>query len=194
MAPTVSAHVIGLLADLSDPGSGVGTGSAAAAVGAIAASALQGVARGSLDEWSEAGGSAAQAEALAARLASLAVENDEAYRQARAALEGELPTGDQGRRDFTLAQVLDTSARVPGRIAAAAADVAELAESLAGHALDRLRPDARASGVLAAAAADVAAQLVEVNLGERADGALRSAARASVARARQACVRTGGCT
>ena len=192
MTSAVAEHVSGLLVALSDPESDVGSGSAAAVVGAIAASALQGVARASLDEWSEAGGSAAQAEALSARLAGLADENDAAYRRAREALSGELSSDLQARRDFALAQALEDSARVPSRIAAAAADVAELAEGLAGHALDGLRPDARASGILAAAAADVAAQLVEVNLGERVDGGLSSGARESVARARQACSRSGG--
>lgn len=189
MDRVASAPLAGLLADLSDPASGIGAGSAAALVGAIAASALQAVARASAEAWVDGPGAAAQAEALSERLAPLAGENADAYRRARAGLAGDIPADLQERRDFALGRLLERSAAVPARIAAAAADVAELGEVLAANGLDSRRPDARAAAMLAAAASEAAAELVAVNLGERVDGALVGTARQSAARARGAAER-----
>jgi len=183
--------VTGLLEQLRAPGNDLGSGAAAAAVAAIAAAVLQEVARESAPAWGDAGGAAAQAEALAARLATLGDRNSTAYRRVRAALAGDLPGDGQVLRDFTLAQLLEESAHVPSRIAAAAADVAELAELLAVNGIDARRPDARAAAMLAAAAADAAAELVGINLAERSDGPLATSARASVRRARGVLERTG---
>ena len=174
-----------LLGPLGDPDSGVGAGSAAAVVGAIASGALQGVARASAGAWPEAPGAAAQAEALAARLLRLAEENAESYRRARAGLAGAIPGDLQERRDFALRLLLQRSAEVPEGIASATADVAELAEGVARSGLDARRPDACAAATLAAAASDAAAMLVAVNLAEGEEGSLARRARESASRARE---------
>ena len=175
-----------LLGPLGDPDSGVGAGSAAAVVGAIASGVLQGVARASAGAWPEAPGAAAQAEALAARLLRLAEENAESYRRARAGLAGAIPGDLQERRDFALRLLLQRSAEVPEGIASATADVAQLAEGVARSGLDARRPDACAAATLAAAASDAAAMLVAANLAEGDGGSLARRARESASRARRA--------
>ena len=104
----------------------------------------------------------------------------------------DVPADLQERRDFALGRLLERSAEVPARIAAATADVAELAETLAAHGSDARRPDAGAAAALAAAASEAAAQLVAVNLAERGEGALVEGARESATRARRAAERAAG--
>jgi glutamate formiminotransferase/formiminotetrahydrofolate cyclodeaminase len=161
-----------------------GAGSTAAVVAAAAASLAAKAARRSVGEWAEAEGAAAQALALRERAARLAEENDVAYRRATALLErgGEAGPG----RDFSLGLAIAESARIPGRIAATAADVALLAAAIAEHAAAGPRGDALAAADLAAGAAAAARTLVAVNLTMAPNDARIAAADASSARAQQA--------
>lgn len=130
-----------------------GGGSAAALVGAMAAALCVKVARLSGDS-----GAVAQAAALQRRLSALAHEDAAAFAAAVVQLR-------ERRDDFDLGRALELAADVPLRIAAAAADVAELGGALADRGKADLQPDARAASILAAAAARSAACLVEANLG-----------------------------
>jgi formiminotetrahydrofolate cyclodeaminase len=137
-----------------DPGSG----SAAALVVAIAASLVAKAARSSRDDWPEAGGAAAQAEALRARAAPLVDGDAFVYREAYARLaraEG---------ADHTLAASLDRAAEIPLEITRTGADVAALGREVCERCDPALRPDVLGAVVLAAAAAQAAAQLVGANL------------------------------
>lgn len=137
-----------------DPGSG----SAAALVVAMAAGVIAKAARRSHEDWTEAGGAAAQAEALRLRAAPLADADARAYRDAHARLaraEG---------ADHTLASSLDRAAEVPLQIARAGADVAALGREVSARCDESLKPDVLGAIVLAAAAAQAAAHLVEANL------------------------------
>jgi formiminotetrahydrofolate cyclodeaminase len=137
-----------------DPGSG----SAAALVVAMAASLVTKAARSSRESWPEAGGAAAQAEALRARAMPLADSDALVYRDAHARL------GRTEGVDHTLAASLDRAAEVPLEIARIGADVTALAREVSERCDPALRPDVAGAAVLAAAAAQAAAQLVEANL------------------------------
>jgi formiminotetrahydrofolate cyclodeaminase len=137
-----------------DPGSG----SAAAIVVAMAASLVAKAARSPCESWPEAGGAAAQAEALRARATPLADADALVYREAHARL------GRADGADHTLAASLDRAAEVPLEITRIGADVAALAREVADRCDPGLRPDVLGAAVLAAAAAQTAAQLVEANL------------------------------
>ena len=137
-----------------DPGSG----SAAAIVLAMAASLVAKAARSPCESWPEAGGAAAQAEALRARATPLADADALVYREAHARL------GRADGADHTLAASLDRAAEVPLEITRIGADVAALAREVADRCDPGLRPDVLGAAVLAAAAAQTAAQLVEANL------------------------------
>jgi formiminotetrahydrofolate cyclodeaminase len=130
-----------------------GGGSAAALVGAMAAALCTKVARFSGD-----GGAGAQGAALRRRLTALAAEDAAAFTAALEHLH-------ERRDDFDLGRALALAADVPLRIAAACADVADLAAALAEHGKPDLQPDARAASLLAAAASRSSALLVEANLG-----------------------------
>ena len=151
-----------LLDGLATPGGGPAGGSAAAVVVAMAAGLIAMTARASHGSWPEAGGAAAQAEALRARAVDLAIEDAEVFEQAAQELHarGDGATG----RDAALAVKLDRAADVPLEIARAAVD----ATSLAADAALMGDPDRRADAVVACemaeGAARGAAHLVEVNL------------------------------
>jgi methenyltetrahydrofolate cyclohydrolase len=125
------------------------------------------VARASRDEWSEARGIAAQAEALRDRLAPLAQLDADQYEAALRARADEGPAGE--RRDFELGVAYAKAAEPPLRIAEAANDVAALAVTVARHGNPSVRADAVAAAALAAAAARAASELVAVNLTAAAD-------------------------
>jgi methenyltetrahydrofolate cyclohydrolase len=135
-----------------------GAGCTAAMVGATAAALVEMAARASQDDWQEAGGTAAQAAALRARLDLLCQADAEALEEALTRLE-EKSSGDQ-----VLGEALGRAAEVPLRIAEAATDVAELAAHAAREVRAEVRADAGAAAVLAEAAARTGAKLVEVNL------------------------------
>jgi methenyltetrahydrofolate cyclohydrolase len=140
-----------------------GGGSVAAIAGGLAASLVAMAARFSTDEWEDAAGAVAQAEALRARLLPLADEDANAYenfllaRRMSREVEPEL-------RDAAIGDALSRAADVPLAIAEAAHDVACLAAELAERGNPNLRGDAAAAALLAEAAVRATANLVEINL------------------------------
>jgi methenyltetrahydrofolate cyclohydrolase len=142
-----------------------GGGSVAAIAGAFAASLVAMGARFS-DQWEDAAGAVAQAEALRARLLPLADEDAVAYenfllaRRMSREVEPEL-------RDAAIGDALSRAADVPLAIAEAAHDVACLAGDLAARGNPNLRGDAATAALLAEAATRATANLVEINLATR---------------------------
>lgn len=139
-----------------------GSGSASALTVAFAAGLVAMVARRSAGSWEDAGGVAAQALALQARAAPLALVDAQAWDQALEALQ--LAAADSARANGELERKLELSAAVPLQIAETAADTAALAALAAELGDGTYRPDAAAAAVLAAAGARAAAHLVSVNL------------------------------
>jgi formiminotetrahydrofolate cyclodeaminase len=139
-----------------------GSGSASALTVAFAAGLVAMVARRSEPHWDEAAGVAAQALALQARTAPLALADAEVWEQALDALNEASASGASPNGD--LEKKLDLSAAIPLQIAEIAADTAALAALAAELGDGPYRPDAAAASVLAAAAARAATHLVSVNL------------------------------
>jgi formiminotetrahydrofolate cyclodeaminase len=157
------------LEQLSAGGQAPGGGSAAALTVAFAARLVDMVARCSRTAWDEAGGVAAQAQAISDRAVELAQTGGRAWDEALAALRGaESGTKSDARRDFRLEQKLELAAAAPLEIAALGADVTALAALAADHGEATYRADAAAAAALAAGGARAAAHLVRVNLGVRA--------------------------
>jgi methenyltetrahydrofolate cyclohydrolase len=152
-----------LLDQVAAPEPAPGGGSVLALVTAMAAGVLAMAARASGDEWPDARGIAAQAEALRARAAPLAQVDAETYERALAARDASAELAPE-RRDWEIGRRFAEAAEPPLEIARVAADVAELAAEVAARADQRLRPDALAAAALASAAARAAAELVGVNL------------------------------
>ena len=174
------------LDELESPAPSPCGGSAAAFTGAMAASLVTMVARGSAD-WEDGPGIASQARALRARLTALAEEDATAFGEVLVTMRQ--PSGSPEQRDFALGLALLRAAEVPLRIAEAAADVAELAAAAADEGSPHLQPDATAAAALAEAATQAATHLVEINLaivpGDRhSERAARLTAAAAEARAR----------
>jgi methenyltetrahydrofolate cyclohydrolase len=120
------------------------SGSAAALTGALAAAPAELAGRFAGDA-----AAVARAEDLGARLLELAEEDAEAY------------------ADYMAVRSAETRARivsVPEEIAAAAEEVASIADKVRAELHTAVAGDAEASGELARAAARVARRLVEVNL------------------------------
>ena len=151
-----------LLDRLATPGGGLAGGSAAAGVVAMAAGLIAMAARASQGGWPDAGGAAAQAEALRARAVELAREDAEAFEQA--ALELHARGDGAGGRDAALSVKLDRAADVPLEIARTAVDATSLAAEAALKGDPDHRADAVAACEIAEGAARAAAHLVEVNL------------------------------
>jgi len=139
-----------------------GSGSASALTVAFAAGLVVMVARHSADSWEDAAGIAAQALALQARAAPLALADAQVWEQALEALAA--ARVDEAPPNGELEAKLDLSAAVPLEIAETAADTASLAALAAELGEGAYRPDAAAAAVLAAAGARAAAHLVAVNL------------------------------
>ncbi len=137
-------------------------GGSAAALGAAMGAALAALVCRASSEWDDAPGIAAQATTLRARLVELADEDVRAFGAVLEAMDAARDSG--GRRDRLLGVALERAAEVPLAIAAAAADVAELAALAATEGKAALQPDATAGALLAEAAAVAAARLVEINL------------------------------
>jgi formiminotetrahydrofolate cyclodeaminase len=137
-------------------------GSIAAVVTAASAALLAKIARASTS-WPEGRGIAAQAESLRDRAALLADLVAEEYEAALEARDNELEEAGV-RRDFALGRAFARAAEPPLRIARAAADVAELAVTVARSGDPALHADAVVAALLAAGAAGAAAELVAVNL------------------------------
>jgi methenyltetrahydrofolate cyclohydrolase len=141
-----------------------GGGYVAAIAVSMAAGLVSMAARLSRDEWDEARGAAAQAEALRFRGVTLAERNARAYTEAVETLEsGEEP--NRGSRDEAIAEALDRAADVPLQIGEAAADVSALAALVAERCEPSVRADVAVAALLSQAGARAAAQLVAVNLG-----------------------------
>lgn len=154
-----------------------GSGSASALTVAFAAGLVVMVARNSADSWDDSAGIAAQALALQARAAPLALADAHVWLEALEALEA--VRTDEAPPIGGLEAKLDLSAAVPLEIAETAADTASLAALAAELGEGTYRSDAAAAAVLAAAGARAAAHLVSVNLTVQ-DGDVRLArARAS---------------
>ena len=139
------------------------SGSAAAAVIAMASALLEKVARLSAARWASADAALEEAHALRLRAEEL-VEADansymsyvEAVRSAR---------GVHGKsRERAIAPARAATVDVPLAIARLAAEAVDLADALAENGNPNLRADAMVAATLAAAAATAAARLVAVNL------------------------------
>ncbi len=160
-------------------------GSVAALVATLAAALAAMTARLSLEHWDGAAATAAQAQALRARLAPLAEEDAAVYlsalkRMRPSAAPEARDTDDSARRDHEIATALTEAAAVPLRIAEAAADVAELASDIARLGNPAVAADAVAAVTFARAAAEAAAHIVSVNLRVTEEDELSHKARRAV--------------
>ena len=159
---------------LATPEPGPGGGSIAALTLAHAAGLVLMVARRSRETWPEAGGVAAQAQAIQSRALPLVDSDATAWVEALDALE---------TRGTGLAAKLDRAAEVPLRIGELAADLAELAALAAERGEGTYRGDAAAAALFADAAARVAEKLVAVNLTMTPTDGRRAVARDNAAAA-----------
>ena len=140
----------------------------AAVVGALGASLTAMAARFSKEQWEDAAGAVAQAEALKARLLPLADEDARAYETVLLALR--MPRDvdvDDDVRDAAIGDALSRATDVPLAIAEASLDVATLACELAERGNPNLHGDAAAAVFLSEAAVRTCANLVEINLATR---------------------------
>jgi formiminotetrahydrofolate cyclodeaminase len=165
--PAPSARLVAELADEFAQGGGYPAGGAVAAlVAGLAASLIAAAADRSREEWDEAAGARAQAQALGRRAAALVELEQVQYAQARLALQArpeETEPPDEVR-DWALGLAIRSAAAPPLELAATAADIAELASTVAARGAGDVRPDAVVAATLAASAARSAAVLVQVNL------------------------------
>lgn len=143
-----------------------GGGSVAALAAAMAASLAAMAARFSKEEWEDAAGAVAQAEALKARLLPLAEEDARAYENVLFALRMPEDVNEEVR-DAAIGDALSRAADVPLSIAEAGVDVATLGCELAQRGNPNLHGDAAAAVFLAEAAVRTSANLVEINLATR---------------------------
>lgn len=162
-----------------------GGGALAARTLGLAAEVLAGAARAAVD-WEHAAGASAQACALARRAERLGAANAEAYRGARAALAGDLPSASAATRDHVLGDILERAADTPLQLARAAADAATLGAHVARHAPAGAAADAIAAAAIAAGVARAATHLVAVNLATRTGDARLAEAQREVRRATDA--------
>lgn len=152
-----------LLEELAAPREVPGAGSALAAALAAAAAAMQMAARLSTETWPDAGGVAAQAEALRDRAATLVEEDADAYRRAldaRAEQAGDTPE----RRDWLLGRATAAALEPPLALVRVAADLAELCLESAPKVERGVQADVDAAAALAAGVARGARALVAANL------------------------------
>ena len=119
--------------------------------------------------WSDAGGVAAQANAISDRAVELAHTDGRVWEEALTALRDAEAAGaaEDARRDFALEQKLDAAAAAPLEIASLGADAAALAAAAGELGDATYRADAAAAAALAAGGASAAAHLVRTNLGVR---------------------------
>ena len=156
----------------------------AALAASLAASLAAAAADRSREEWDEAGGIRAQAQALGRRAAGLVDQDRLRYGQAREALDQRRSDAPSDQiRDWSLGLAIRSAAEPPLELAATAADIAELSATIAQRGAGDVRPDAVIAAHLAAAAARAAAVLVRVNLvvGGDSEPALRAARYAEAA-------------
>ena len=143
-----------------------GGGSVAAIVTAFAASLTAMSARFATEQWEDAPGAVAQAEALRARVLPLADEDARAYESFLLARRMSKDFDPQVR-DAAIGEALSRAADVPLAIAEAALDVASLAAELVERGNPNIRGDAATAVLLSEAAVRATANLVEVNLATR---------------------------
>jgi formiminotetrahydrofolate cyclodeaminase len=161
-----------------------GGGSVAAVVTGLAASLAAMAARFSSEQWEDAAGAVAQAEALRARVLPLADEDARAYESVLVARR--LPTElEPEARDAALGRALSRAADVPLAIAEAALDIASLAAEVVERGNPNLSGDAATAALLAEAAVRATANLVEINLATREDDERIARAREVVETARR---------
>lgn len=164
----LSAPLRGLLEDLASAPVAPGGGSAAAAALAMAAGLIVKAARASAPAWEHAPATAAQAQALRARVEPLVQADAEVYDAARSALSlarrQASEAGDDRRRNWALGVALERAGEVPLLIAQAAEDVAALGAETAACGEPDSRGDAVVACVLAEGAGRAALHLVEINL------------------------------
>ena len=170
-----------------------GGGSVAAVTGALAASLAAMAARFSREQWEDAAGAVAQAEALKARLLPLAEEDARVYESVLLALR--MPREvEEEVRDAAIGDALSRAADVPMAIAEASLDVATLAAELAERGNPNLNGDAATAVFLAEAAVRASANLVEINLATREGDERLLRARELVEAVRRISRRTGELT
>ena len=167
-----------------DPGGDLqGGGELSARTLALAAGVIAQAARRSAPGWDGAAGASAQGDALARRAVALGVANAKAYRGARAALAGELPSASAATRDHVLGDIVERAADAPLALARVAADTATLGAHVADHAPGPAAADAIAAAAIAAGVARAATHLVAVNLAMRSGDARLTEAEREVRRA-----------
>lgn len=138
------------------------------------------VARCSRESWSDAGGVAAQAQAIRDRAVVLAQADAKVWEKALSALHNaRSDESPDAKRDFQLERKLEDAAAVPLEIAELGADAAALAALAGERGEGTYRADASAAAALAAGSARAAAHLVQVNLGVRPGDVRLLRARAS---------------
>jgi methenyltetrahydrofolate cyclohydrolase len=143
-----------------------GGGSVAAIVAGFAASLAAMAGRFSTEQWEDAPGAVAQAEALRRRVLPLADEDARAYESFLEARRLSEKVGPEAR-DAAIGAALSHAADVPLAIAEAALDVASLAAELAERGNPNLRGDAATAVLLSEAAVRATTNLVEINLATR---------------------------
>jgi len=151
------------------------SGSAAAAVAAIAASLVVMVGRAS-PKWAQGFDAAASASALRDRLLVLGAEDVEAVAAVLAA--SRLASQPNANDKPGVAGALLHASYVPLEIGECAADVAALARRAAVNGKPPMRADANAAATLAVAAAHVAVSIVDANVASFPAGQTREELRA----------------
>jgi formiminotetrahydrofolate cyclodeaminase len=155
----LAALMDGLASDRPVPASG----SAAAAVIAMASALLEKVARLSTAKWAGADAAVEQAHALRLRSEELVEADANSYLAYVEAVRS--AKNIQGKaRERAIAPARAATIDVPLAIARIAAETVELADTLAENGNPNLRADAIVAATLAAAAATAAATLITVNL------------------------------
>jgi Methenyl tetrahydrofolate cyclohydrolase len=155
----LAALLDGLASDRPVPASG----SAAAAVIAMASALLEKVARLSTAKWAGADAALEQAHALRLRAEELVEADSLSYMAYVEAVRS--AKNVQGKaRERAIASARAATIDVPLAIARLAAETVELADAMAEKGNPNLRADAMVAATLASAAATAAARLIAVNL------------------------------
>lgn len=155
----MAALLDGLASDRPVPASG----SAAAAVIAMASALLEKVARLSSAKWASADAALEEAHALRLRAEELVEADANSYLAYVEAVRSAKEVHGKAR-ERAIGPARAATIDVPLAIARLAGETAELATALAENGNPNLRPDAMVAATLAAAAATAAARLIAVNL------------------------------